>query len=257
MYVPVVDCFYNQIDDCDKDARECDFGPFANVDEGEVLRPAFNELVEAYKQYPDYMPCRNCDKMRGAIWFKWQKACTPLQWKDAYKNMKAFQKKHNKRFKLSTHANETLSLSQIRTLLDLWARQEDFIPDVIIVDYADILASDADCTHLNSRDQHNKNWQRLRSLSQTYHCLVVTATQSDSKSYEKKVRVLNLTHFSEDKRKFAHVTGMYGLNQDSEEKQIGLMRINELVVREDAFVDSNQVNVLQRLEMGRPYIGSF
>jgi len=52
---------------------------------------------------------------------------------------------------------------------------------------------------------------------------------------------------------------MYGLNQDKDgrEKQIGVLRINELVKREGGFDTSFIVTVLQRLELGRPFLGSY
>ena len=60
--------------------------------------------------------------------------------------------------------------------------------------------------------KQNEIWKNLRALSQSRNCLVLTATQADAKSYEKNV--LTMSNYSEDKRKFAHVTAMYGLNQD-------------------------------------------
>jgi hypothetical protein len=52
---------------------------------------------------------------------------------------------------------------------------------------------------------------------------------------------------------------MFGLNQDTKfrEKKIGLMRINELVIREGEFITSNEITVVQNLKRGRPFIGSY
>jgi hypothetical protein len=86
---------------------------------------------------------------------------------------------------------------------------------------------------------------------------VVTATQADAKSYDQDR--LKLANFSEDKRKYAHVTAMYGLNQDKDdrEKKIGIMRINEIVIREGEFSATNEVYVLQNLRRGQPHLGSY
>ena len=252
MFYPVLDCVENQNDSCNKDERECDFGFLKEDDDSDLT---FSMLRQFHKDNPEYKPCRNCSQMRPTVWLQWSKPVHVLRWPEAYKMAKAFRKKHEKHFVLSTHASDSLSISEIRTLLDVWEKQENIVPDVIIVDYADLLASDPDCAFLQPRDQVNKIWQRLRSLSQARHCLVVTATQADANSYDR--HVLGLSNFSEDKRKYAHVTGMYGLNQSDEEKKIGLLRINQLVVRDADFSVSNQVTVLQRLQMGRPYLGSF
>jgi hypothetical protein len=97
----------------------------------------------------------------------------------------------------------------------------------------------------------------LRAISQERHSLVVTATQADARSYAQNT--LNLSNFSEDKRKYAHVTAMYGLNQDPKgrEKMLGIMRINELVVREGIFNANNDVIILQDLRSGRPFLESY
>jgi hypothetical protein len=141
----------------------------------------------------------------------------------------------------------------IRSKLSIWAR-EGFVPDVIVIDYADILTTE---TQMEERHKQNKIWKQLRSLSQEGHCLVVTATQADAKSYESGL--LHMKNFSEDKRKYGHVTAMYGLNQDKDgrEKNIGLMRINEIVLREGDYNTSKTITVLHNLRRGRPFLGSF
>ncbi len=253
MYVPVVDCWYNQIDTCTRKERECDIGIFPpNHMQKDIT---LEQLIEAKKANPDYVPCRNCKEMKGAVWIRWEKETEPLTWKEAYRKAKEWQKRHNKKFKLATYPNETLTVSEIKTLLDIWERRENFVPDVIVIDYADILEADPDIKRLDWRNQNNKIWQRLRSLSQERHCLVVTATQAAASSYDKEK--IKLTDFSEDKRKYAHVTAMYALNQTDEEKKLGVMRLSELVVRDDEFDRTRQVTILQCLQKGRPLIGSF
>lgn len=251
MYVPVVDCEYNQLDSCDREERECDFGVFESVPKS--LK--YDTLVGLFRENPDYKPCTNCKRQRGVVWLRLAEATEPLHWKEAWERIIAWRRRNKKQFRLCTYANETLTVAEMRMQLDSWERSDDFVPDVIVIDYADILTPEADIRGYSFRDQTNRIWQRLRSLNQERHCLVVTATQSDAASYEREV--LRKANFSEDKRKYAHVTAMYGLNQTEEEKRIGIMRINELVIREGEFYETNQVRVLQRLQMGQPYLGSF
>lgn len=261
LWVPVADCVHNQLDTCDEQVRECDHGVFDS--EEQVRRPKYEDLVRAVKDNPDYATCTNCQQYRrhtregmGAVWLKWREPCAPITWKDAYKAFRRFERRRRPaRFKLSTHSNESLSVSEVRGLLEIWEREERFVPDVIIIDYADLLAACPDISRLEYRHQVNKVWQRLRRLSQDRRCLVVTATQTDAASYGKEL--LGMMHFSEDKRKYAHVTAMYGLNQTDEEKRIGIMRLNEIVVRESDFDVKRTVKVLQRLQMGRPVVGSY
>ncbi|RLG17035.1 hypothetical protein DRN75_04200, partial [Nanoarchaeota archaeon] len=250
VWVPVLDCKRNQFDECNKEERESLVGVFERDEEVN-----YESLQAAYKNNPDYKPCRNCKDIEGTPWLVPCPSVAPLSWKEAYKAAKKWRKRYKKQFRLSTYANETLSVFEIKAVLDVWERSEEFIPDVIIIDYADLLTSDPDTRGLDFRNRQNVIWQRLRALSQQRHCLVVTATQAAASSYGK--RLISMSDFSEDKRKYAHVTAMYGLNQTDEEKRLGVMRINQIVVREDDFSTSKPVHVLQRLQIGRPVLESY
>jgi hypothetical protein len=253
IWIPQLDCLWQQMGKCDSKKRECDFGPFEGKDWEELQRLTYDDRVTAAKKYDDYAPCKNCNKIKGTVWLRWREPVKPLTWKEAAKEARKFRRLFRAPFKLSTHANETLSPGQIVALLDTWERQDNFVPDVIIIDYADLLAPDSDLVRLDERGRQNKIWQRLRRLSQERRCLVVTATQAAATSYGKKT--LTLHDFSEDKRKYAHVTAMFGLNRTEQEELTGLQRLNALVVRDDK--RPAPVTLLQRLEMGRPYLGSF
>ena len=180
----------------------------------------------------------------------------PLDYHEAVKTGRDYLKKKVKKgqLKLSTHPSKTLTLSHVRTQLDIWERVEGFIPDVLVFDYADILASDKGAPK-DFRHQQNEIWAGLRGLSQERHALILTASQSDAKGMESKQ--LSMQNFSEDMRKLAHVTGMYGLNQTPEEKKEGFLRVNEIVVREGDFDNQRSVTLLQALHVGRPVLDSF
>jgi hypothetical protein len=253
MFVPTIDCIHNQTDVCTRSERECDFGIFGRNKNLNDIK--YDELVQAYQDNPEYQPCRNCNKQKAIVWIKWRDPVNPLTAKEAIAIAKSFYQKHKRQFKLSCYPNETLTTKEMDSQLDIWDRQENFVPDITILDYADLLAPDLDVRKLEFRHQQNRTWQRLRRLSQQRHCLLITATLADAKSYDQ--HLLKLSNFSEDKRKYAHVTAMYGMNQDPEEKRLGIMRFNELVVREGDFDRTNQIRVLQRLQMGRPFLGSY
>ncbi len=189
----------------------------------------------------------------GTVWWKEKIYTDELNWQDGVKKGKEFIDKVRRNFKLACFPNDSISVNGINTELALWEKYENFVPDVIVVDYADILA--AIDTRLEFRHRENQTWKALRALSQVRRCLVVTATQSDAASYGKER--LNLSNFSEDKRKYGHVTMMLALNQTPEEKRKGLMRIGQLVVREDEFDTDRDVVVLQCLAIGRPFLGSY
>jgi len=152
-----------------------------------------------------------------------------LTWRASYKACRMITK-HRKlkdALRLSVHFNDTLNVEGIRGMLEEWER-DGWIPDVIVIDYADIL--NMDHTGLEGRDRIDYTWKQLRRLSQERHCLVVTATQTAARGYD--VLTQSQKHFSEDKRKNAHVTGMVGLNQTVKEKEKGIMRLNWIELRE-------------------------
>lgn len=153
--------------------------------------------------------------------------------------------------KLACFPNDSITVQGIREQVQVLERA-GWVPDVIVIDYADILAPPPGVSEF--RHQQNKTWQQLRALSQERHCLVVTATQSDAKSY--KDRVITRSNFSEDKRKQAHVTGLIGLNQTPAEKDAGVMRLNWVVRRDASFSEWKCVHVATCMEIANPAVKS-
>lgn len=262
-FIPVGDCIYNQIDSCNRSDRNCDHGIFEGVNLETYQRNLaqfmnIEILQEKWEEFQDYEPCdsHSCDRRKGTVWIKRIEKTRPLTAKKAKIELKNFFQKYKRRFKLATYPAGTLTVSEIRRVLNNWEKHDGFVPDVIVIDYADLLS--ADDGRLNDfRHKQDYVWKNLRALSQEKHVLLVTATQADADSY-KKGR-LSLSNFSEDKRKLAHVTAQYGLNQDPQgrEKKLNIIRINEIVVREGEFSTDNEVYVLQDLSAGRPFLESF
>lgn len=255
---PVKDCIKNQADTCDLKIRESEFGlegddaPQTEEDARKGLTK--NQLIDLHEFNPDYRACHNCLKYKnsnwGCAWLKKVNVGTPLTGAEAVKIFENYFVKNKRNLRISTHSNNTLTIDRIKSILNDWYRQ-GFVPDLIIIDYADLLVAKAK----EYRHKQDEIWKDLRGLSEETHSLVVTATQADAKSYESGLLVLS--NFSEDKRKYGHVTAMFGLNQDpaGREKEIGIMRINELVLREG---DSAGIaHVLQNLKRGQPILTSY
>ena len=147
--------------------------------------------------------------------------------------------------KLSCHPNSTLHTKHIESYLRESAR-EGWMADVAIIDYSDIL--DMSYPKTEGRDRIDRTWRELRKISQMYHCLVVTATQTNRESYDAKI--ITRKHSSEDKRKLAHVTAMLGMNQTEEEKKQGIMRFNWIKVRDAEYLENKCVCVAGCLGLG-------
>lgn len=259
MYEPVRDCVRNQLGTCTLTECEDNHAVLWGNETENSLREemTIKKLVNAFDDNPTFRPCTNCSAYEyqklGTPWLQNVPETIPLSVTEAKNRFEHFFIDYKRQFKLSSHVNNFLTVKHIRGLIAMWEKQDDFVPDVIVIDYADLLVPETK----EFRHGQNEIWKDLRRLSQEKHCLVVTATQADAKSYDQDR--LKLSNFSEDKRKYAHVTAMYGLNQDKNdrEKKIGIMRINEIVIREGEFSATNEVCVLQNLRRGRPFLGSY
>ena len=258
MYEPLRDCVHHQLGQCQNPNRQCDFGPFEGTSikflREEVTR---DQLAEALKDNPDYQPCHNCDDYWthswGAVWLKEiDLGGDVLDRREAKRVWHKFFIKHRRYFKLKTYANGTLTIKEIERVFDVWKKM-GFEPELTCVDYAELL----DDPTSEYRHKQNNIWKGFRRISQERNTLVITPTQADAESYTKTT--ISTKNFSEDKRKYGHVTGFYGLNQDPDgrEKKIGILRINALLAREEAFEVMECIHVLQNLRRGRPFLESY
>ena len=155
--------------------------------------------------------------------------------------------------RLSCYPNSCLDISMISTHLTDWAR-EGWTADVLVVDYADILADPPNCEDV--KDRIDTTWKLLRRLSQEYHCLVLTATQSNAAAYSAGQGVLRRQHFSGRKTKLAHANAIIGLNVSPEDKDRGVTRLNYIVRREGAYNESRYVTAAGCLAIYCPVMKS-
>lgn len=210
-------------------------------------RPAFPKIIDYPTDILEGNPCRVVLERReylGELTFK--KAARACR-----KAIDERIKSNEEYFKLKCYSNSTLKVSEIRSVLE-GQKRVGWIPKVVVIDYADILCPPT--VHDSARDQVNEIWEELRALSQDYHCLVVTATQANAKSYS--AETLDRRHFSEDKRKNANVTGMIGISSTNAEKEQGLCRLNWVVRREKAYSDSKCCHVAGCLDVANIAIRS-
>jgi len=152
------------------------------------------------------------------------------------------------RYKMVAWPAFSAGLSEIQSCLRSWEHMEGFVPDVIVIDYADILKP---FTQFHE-ERHNldRTWKGLKALAQTTKTLVVTATQTRRSTLEKDGDV-GQADISEDIRKLAHVDAMWGISQSPDEKRWGMARIGMLGQRHDEFDVISQCYVLQQLKCGQ------
>jgi hypothetical protein len=188
------------------------------------------ERVE--KETTDRLTIGDClDKMR---WYE----KTVLRSKESY-------------FKLACYENYSVNVLGVRSALEEWLDNGERI-DVVLIDYADLLAPVDG--KVDTREQINTTWKYLRSISQKYHVLLVTATQADAQSF--KSGLLSRVNFSEDRRKLDHVTGMIGINQRPEEEENEVVRLNWVNRREEKAPERKVVYVAGSRDCCNPCVVS-
>lgn len=153
--------------------------------------------------------------------------------------------------RLQCWPNSSVSAAMIHAQLQEWERSESWVPDIIAIDYADILAPPPGY-NTNPRDAINATWQRMRRMSQEFHAAVVTVTQADAGSYT--TGLLRRSNFTDDRRKLDHLTSYYGINQTVEELDWGVQRLNCMKQRNMEYSETRCCYVAGCLSIGRPAI---
>jgi len=153
------------------------------------------------------------------------------------------------RFHLSVHSSGSISAKQIRNHVEEGER-EGWVPDVVVIDYADLLAPPKGIS--DKREGIDETWKQLRRLSQDLHCLVVTATQADAASY--RANLIRGGNFSDSRTKNDHVTAGFGLNSNDQDRDQGVVRLNWLKRRDGACNENWQIAVAGCLAIGCPLI---
>jgi len=146
--------------------------------------------------------------------------------------------------------SRSASVEDLNTQLDILEYYEGYVPDVVVVDYADYLKSSQFTT--DYRHALDDIWSGLRRMSLEKNILVVTASQAAKNTFKADISELDV---AEDIRKLAHVTHMIALNQKGKEAERGIMRVAQLAVREGKRV-FQQAIALSCLDIGRIYMDS-
>lgn len=252
-HIIVYDCLWNQRGTCDLSQK---VGSGRIESDDDELIPN-KKHFEAYLDGTKHTPCDECRKSRG----NWRGA----RWWEEYRNKRMtvgnakrsaekFIKAYGDRLRILEYGTGELNVKTIDSELTRLKEQEDFLADVVIVDYADNLGPE-DPRVYEERHKQNMTWGALSALRKDWNNCVITATQADAASYDGTD--ITMSNFTEDKRKLGHVTAMLAINQTKEEKKEGIARLGVVVARENDFHIDSQVVMMQHLRTGRALLGSY
>ena len=241
---PVFDCEKNQDGTCRKPERIC-VTKIKNPGEPTIYRP-----VKGYR------PCTACRDENGwhdcvqAVWRQEYEQKKELNAKSVAKKVKDFVRLYGQKLRVMSYPAFSATFTNIISDMESLEYNEDFVPDVICVDYFDIMAQES--TDLSERGNIDRAWKRGKGLAELKHSLMVTVLQSNRDSISKKS--IEQENTGEDIRKLAHPDIVLGLNQTPAEKEEGKMRISTVVSRHSEFSFFKEVLVLQSLSTGQPLL---
>lgn len=151
--------------------------------------------------------------------------------------------------RLEFGATGSFSVRDLRTMLTSMEIYDGWVPDVVVLDYADVMRSDTG--EKEERHRLNAIWQALRGLAQEKNICLFTASQTGRGAMKgKDAKEFDV---AEDMRKTAHVTKLITINATNKEKERGIYRLACPLTREGS-QSFDQAVVTACLAIGRPYM---
>ena len=151
--------------------------------------------------------------------------------------------------KIRCYPPRTLTLQKLKSELKVLAVFENFVPDVIVLDYADIMALPPG---KERRLQLDELWLGLRNITLDMNNLIVTASQTGRETVGGK-RDADESNIAEAVSKVNHVSRMVTISRSKRDKQLGIYRMSCQTMR-DGRESFDQLVVVNCLEIGRPWM---
>lgn len=238
---PCFDCIHNATNECIKPER-------TNTNPRPLI----------YHPHDPYQPCTACrdkdyNSYSPTTWFE-NITRIGITRKQVIGLIRKFTRMYGRKlFRQISYPAFSACLRDIRTDIDTLEFSENFVPDVIVIDYADILAPE-DPSMKKLRDQIDVTWKTLKQMASERKCGLFTGTQGSRATFE--IETIHEKHTPEDIRKLAHVDAMWTLNQTEQEKIACITRIGLLNHRHKEFNKRMQAIVLQQFEAGQFHLDS-
>jgi replicative DNA helicase len=241
--LPVMDCAHNQTGSCRLSYRKSKIDLIGDDD---TIMPYNSNLDGKYK------PCTVClgrDNYKFAVWYETKEfAKTPMTYFE--KVLEDFRGIFGDNLKIESYPTGTLSVQDLKNRLTLMEQEENFIPDLIVIDAADNLKKQ----DKDRRIEIGRIWEQLTALSQERNCLVVTASQTNRAAVNKPD--LTMEDLAEDFSKAMGCDLFLAVNQTTQEKEQQILRLSIILHRHRGFSLHHQCRILQAPEIGQFCMGS-
>jgi len=235
-YVPIFDCQSNQGGTCTKPERT-GYGDNMN----HMTDPP---SVKEFEPDSDWVTCDACRGTKDFIPAAWK---IPVR-KDAVsesifrRNVNSFMNLYAKFARLIFYPSRTCSIDMMNAELDVLIQRENFISELIMADYGDLIKPKKG---KEKRHELDEIWEGLRTMGQSRQNAVITASQTNQKAVDS--RYIKQTDIAEDFSKLAKLDVGIGLASTTDMKAAGILNANIVASRHYEFLISNTCTLLQDL----------
>jgi replicative DNA helicase len=154
-------------------------------------------------------------------------------------------------FRLFDRTTGGATMEQIEYSLENLEAYDDYVCDVAIIDYDDIVEVHGPDGR-DDRSRLNHVWLYAKKIASERNMLVILASQNNRATFQ---RDANVDDISGDIRKFSHVSHWITLNQTPQEKKAHIMRV-KVDGRHGDFNPLDEVICLQNLSIGKAVLDS-
>lgn len=230
---PIMDCLLNQKGECTKQERT----GFDRVLHEDVRTP--------YDEFPDWKVCTACRGKKDFVPCGWKIPITRPAMNEGQfiKEAKNFLQYYGKRCRTFFYPSKTATVLDFRNDLAQLEESENFIADVIVIDYFDLIKPTRAAEKRHALDDIG---EELRALEQEKQVLLITGSQTNRGAADSPF--IKDTDIGEDYSKIFKLDLGIGLCQIKGMKENGEMNINKVVFRHGEFSQSRTCLVLQHLE---------
>jgi hypothetical protein len=262
---PVRDCYKNQDGSCKRPERVNQHRLLISKEEKVWDKKQKKEVIKVVSGLPDFSTenpyrvctaCKHLPDFNGTFWWEEIKRL-PLT-KSNFVNIltpKVTSFKVVENIWLKCYPADSVSMREIIDYIDTFEYVHDVVPDVVAIDYADIVGAS------NSRgdkfEKIDETWKLMKSLSLKKHILVLTATQGNKKSGDKDTKNVDPNDVSWNIQKNDHVDQQYTLNQTLKEKRSGILRVAKSLDRWGEADAYKTVTLLQDLSRSQVILDCF
>ena len=246
--IPISDCKANQIGVCQKRERVNKIKVINNV--GDIV--PFSDAPIGYTTCTACKDTKNNKDFKLAIWYE-EIERPALTLDRAVKATKSLNLMYGRdTYRLKSYPKFSATVQDIINDLDFLAYSEGFYPDVLIVDYADILKP------IDSRSENrfalDEIWKNLGRIATERNIFVATASQTNRTGSQQKN--IDGSVIAEAFSKAAHVDSFCALVSTPIEKTNGLLRVSNIYNRDGEADPHKQVLLFQNLALGQPFLNS-